>query len=131
MLVLEHDLRRPGIGAALCVPAGRVIVASVFALVEILLFAENVARSLPLDSLASVNTSGSTPQCTTWIFERAGSSQAFTMTSRLYSDTVTAKSALSTFASSMRRSTCRSDPCAVKLYGMPVSRLMMNAAAVG
>jgi len=48
MLVLEDDLRRhvPGIGAALCVPAGRVIVASVFALVEILLFAENVARSL-------------------------------------------------------------------------------------
>ena len=50
---------------------------------------------------------------------------------RLYSETATTKAASATFSRSMWRSTWRSKPCAVKLYGMPVKRLTTKPAAAG
>jgi hypothetical protein len=53
------------------------------------------------------------------------------MRSRLYAETATTKAAAETFRASMRRSTWRSDPCATKLYGMPVRRCTTRAARAG
>jgi hypothetical protein len=44
---------------------------------------------------------------------------------------VATNAASATFLSSMRRSMCRSEPCAVKLNGIPVSRPMTRPATAG
>ena len=50
---------------------------------------------------------------------------------RLSSEIVATNAASATFWGSIVRSTCRSEPCAVKLYGIPVSRRMTKPASGG
>jgi hypothetical protein len=77
----------------------------------------------------ALNTRVSTPHRTTTTLSSPPHSAA--MIRRLYSETVATKAASATFSRSMTRFTCRSDPCAVKLYGIPVSRRTMNPASAG
>ena len=81
--------------------------------------------------LPGLSVAVSTPQWMTSTFARDDSPTSATISSRLSREIATTNAASATLRSSMCRSTCRSDPCATKLNGMPVSRWMMNPAAAG
>ena len=85
----------------------------------------------PLARPSGRKTPRSTPQWMTATLPDASDPQDSRMIRWLNLEIATTNVAADTFWRSIRRSRCRSEPCAVKLYGMPLSRRITQATAAG